>query len=111
MGFENPYSHKAFPGVPASSKRQTTLQPCLTSGAAHVCRGVGTNSRDLYLGAASRLASRLAAGLRRERLRRKWTQERAAERAELNPRHYQKLEEGTENVTLRTLERLCRAFG
>lgn len=58
-----------------------------------------------------RLQIRLAAGLRRERSRQGWTQERAAELAGLNPRHYQKLEEGTVNVTLRTLERLCRAYG
>jgi transcriptional regulator with XRE-family HTH domain len=58
-----------------------------------------------------RLKVRLANGLRRERTRRRWTQEEAAELAGLNPRHYQKLEEGSVNVTLRTLERLCRAFG
>ena len=57
------------------------------------------------------LQARLAAGLRRERSRQGWTQERAAELAGLNPRHYQKLEEGTVNVTLRTLERLSRAYG
>ena len=34
-----------------------------------------------------------------------------AEEAEMNPRHYQKLEEGSVNATLRTLERLNRAFG
>jgi len=58
-----------------------------------------------------RLQTRLANGLRRERNRRKWTQEKAAELAGLNPRHYQKLEEGSVNVTLRTLERLSRAYG
>lgn len=58
-----------------------------------------------------RLQARLANGLRRERTRRKWTQEKAAELAGLNPRHYQKLEEGSVNVALRTLERLTRAFG
>ena len=57
------------------------------------------------------LQARLAAGLRRERSRQGWTQERAAELAGLNPRYYQKLEEGTVNVTLRTLERLSRAYG
>jgi len=30
--------------------------------------------------------------------------------AGLNPRHYQKLEMGSVNVTLRTLERLTRAY-
>ena len=36
-----------------------------------------------------------------------WSQERAAE---INSRHYQKLEEGSVNATLRTLERLCKAY-
>ena len=44
------------------------------------------------------------------RARAGWTQEQAAERARMNPRHYQKLEEGSVNATLRTLERLCLAF-
>ena len=54
---------------------------------------------------------RLGRVLRRERTRRKWTQENAAEHAHMNPRHYQKLEEGTVNVTVRTLVRLANAFG
>ena len=54
---------------------------------------------------------RLAQGLRGLRSRKEWTQERAAEQAEMNPRHYQKLEEGSVNATLRTLERLENAFG
>jgi transcriptional regulator with XRE-family HTH domain len=29
----------------------------------------------------------------------------------MNPRHYQKIEEGSVNVTINTLERLCAAFG
>jgi hypothetical protein len=29
----------------------------------------------------------------------------------MNARHFQKLEEGSVNATLYTLERLCRAFG
>ena len=78
---------------------------------------MGTGPFSLYLPAVppkepgQRLQARLAAGLRRERSRQGWTQERAAELAGLNPRHYQKLEDGTVNVTLRTLERLCRAYG
>lgn len=78
---------------------------------------MGTRTFSLYLPAVppkdsgQRLQARLAAGLRRERSRQGWTQERAAELAGLNPRHYQKLEDGTVNVTLRTLERLCRAYG
>jgi len=59
----------------------------------------------------AKLRERLARGLRRARQRAGWSQERAAEAAEINPRHYQKLEEGSVNATLHTLERLCRAFG
>jgi transcriptional regulator with XRE-family HTH domain len=44
-------------------------------------------------------------------VQRGWSQERAAEESDLNLRHYQKLEAGEVNVTLRTVERLCRAFG
>ncbi len=58
----------------------------------------------------SHLQKRLANGLRRERATRNWTQEKTAAIAGLNPRHYQKLEEGSVNVTLRTLDRLCKAF-
>jgi transcriptional regulator with XRE-family HTH domain len=61
--------------------------------------------------ALSPLSARLAASLRRERKRRNWTQEQAAERCGLATRHLQKLEAGTVNVTIRTIERLCRAYG
>ena len=54
---------------------------------------------------------RLAAGLRRERARRGWTQEKAAEAAQLHTRHYQKLEEGAVNVTISTIVKLAVAFG
>lgn len=57
------------------------------------------------------LQARLARSARQLRLARGWTQEQAAENAFLNPRHYQKLEQGGVNVTLDTLERLCNAFG
>lgn len=57
------------------------------------------------------LGTRLASALKRERAKRGWTQEEAADRAGLNARHYQKLEEGSVNATLRTLERLGDAFG
>lgn len=57
------------------------------------------------------LQERLAKSLKREREQKGWTQEQAAEAAGLFPRHYQKLESGEVNVTLRTLERLCTAFG
>jgi transcriptional regulator with XRE-family HTH domain len=38
-------------------------------------------------------------------------QEEAADAAGVHPRHYQKLEEGSDNVTIGTLERLSRGFG
>lgn len=59
---------------------------------------------------ASTLRRRLAKSLRAHRTRHEWSQEQAAEAAEMNPRHYQKLEEGSVNATLRTLERLCGAY-
>lgn len=39
-----------------------------------------------------------------------WTQEQAAEAAHLDTRHYQKIEEGSVNVTISTIERLCQGF-
>ena len=56
------------------------------------------------------LRGRLAKSAKRLRLSRGYTQEQAAERAGLNPRHYQKIEDGAVNVTLNTLEQLCHAF-
>lgn len=53
----------------------------------------------------------MADGLRRERARRGWTQEQSAEAAQLNIRHYQKLEEGSVNVTLATIGKVAAAFG
>jgi transcriptional regulator with XRE-family HTH domain len=58
----------------------------------------------------TRLRRQLAAGLKRERARLRWTQEQAAEKAEMNIRHYQKVEAGVANVTLRTLAKLARAL-
>jgi DNA-binding XRE family transcriptional regulator len=52
----------------------------------------------------------LTSTLRRERARKRWTQEKAAEEAGVYPRHYQKLEEGSVNVTIGTLERLSRGL-
>lgn len=56
------------------------------------------------------LGERLAQATKRLRKARGWTQEQVAEAAKMNPRHYQKIEEGSVNVTLSTLERLCLAF-
>jgi transcriptional regulator with XRE-family HTH domain len=39
------------------------------------------------------------------------TQEKAAKASRLCPRHYQKLEDGSVNVTIGTLERLAHGFG
>lgn len=56
------------------------------------------------------LRMRLAQSARRLRSARGWTQEQAAEAAHLDTRHYQKIEEGSVNVTIRTIERLCQGF-
>lgn len=56
------------------------------------------------------LRNRLARSARVLRAARGWTQEDAAEAALLNARHYRKIEKGSVNVTLETIERLCRAF-
>jgi transcriptional regulator with XRE-family HTH domain len=61
--------------------------------------------------ARTSLRSHLAGSARRLRSARGWTQEEAAEKANLNPRHYQKIEDGLVNVTLKTIEQLCQAFG
>jgi transcriptional regulator with XRE-family HTH domain len=57
------------------------------------------------------LQGRLARNLRREREGRQLTQEELAWKARLNTRHLQKLEEGSVNATLRTVERLGKALG
>lgn len=56
------------------------------------------------------LRARLARATKRLRAARGWTQEEAAEAANLNLRHYQKVERGSVNATLDTIERLCQAF-
>jgi DNA-binding XRE family transcriptional regulator len=58
---------------------------------------------------AERLKEVLAGNLRAWREGRGLTQDAAAELAGLNWRHWQKLEAGTVNVTLKTLERICMA--
>src|SRR5262245_20195784 len=62
--------------------------------------------------AASRgtLRRRLARSTRTLRAARGWTQEEAAEAAGLYSRHYRKVEAGQVNVTIDTIERLCRAL-
>lgn len=64
------------------------------------------NSRAVDL-ALRRLARRLRA-LRRGR---GWTQEQVAERAHIDPKHYQALESGLSNVTMARLVALARAHG
>jgi transcriptional regulator with XRE-family HTH domain len=54
---------------------------------------------------------RLAIAARRERSRLGWTQEATAEKAGLNIRHYQKIEDASVNVTLKTVDQLAEAFG
>jgi transcriptional regulator with XRE-family HTH domain len=52
----------------------------------------------------------LGANIRRERMRREWTQERLAELVELNARTIQKIEAGEINVLATTLIRLQGAL-
>lgn len=51
------------------------------------------------------------ANLRRERTARNMTQEKLAERAELNVRTLQRIESGGTNILITTLKRLCDALG
>jgi hypothetical protein len=50
-------------------------------------------------------------GDRHEQLVPGWPQEKAAENAGLNIRHYQKVEDGSVNGTLKTVEQVATAFG
>jgi len=52
----------------------------------------------------------LAENVKRRRIELGLTQEEAAETTRMNPRHYQKLEAGAVNITLRTLARVAGAF-
>jgi len=53
---------------------------------------------------------RLASSLRQHRTALDMTQEEAAQACHIAPRHYQKLEAGEVNITLRTLVRVAEAF-
>jgi transcriptional regulator with XRE-family HTH domain len=55
-------------------------------------------------------AKRLGANLKKRRVSLELTQEDVAERGGIAVRHYQKLEAGEVNVTLRTLVRLSAAL-
>lgn len=57
-----------------------------------------------------RYAQRLGANLKRRRAHLKLTQEEAADRCGVAVRHYQKLEAGQVNLTLRTLVRVSVAM-
>ncbi len=52
----------------------------------------------------------LAANVARLRARRRWSQQQAADAAELDLKHLQKVEYGALNPSLRTLVRLAQAF-
>ena len=54
---------------------------------------------------------RLGRRIRELRKQQKLTQEQAAERAKLDPKHWQQLESGTTNPTLATLVGISRALG
>lgn len=57
-----------------------------------------------------RLCKRLGSALKRRRLELGLSQEGAAEVIGIAPRHYQKIEAGSVNVTLRTLAKISAAF-
>ncbi len=52
----------------------------------------------------------IARNVRRLRTQRRWTLEHAASMAQLDPRHWQKVEAGVVNVTAQTLVRLGAAL-
>lgn len=58
-----------------------------------------------------RIRKRIAVNVRRQRERADLTLEEAAHRAEMHWRHWQKVEAGEVNTTLRTLARLADALG
>lgn len=57
-----------------------------------------------------RLCKRLGSALKRRRLELGLSQEGAAEAIGITPRHYQKIEAGSVNVTLRTLAKITSAL-
>jgi transcriptional regulator with XRE-family HTH domain len=61
--------------------------------------------------AEKRLRRQLAASVRRIRQEKKLTLEDVAHRAQMHWRHWQKVEAGEVNATLRTLARLSTALG
>src|SRR5262245_60650810 len=71
---------------------------------------VATEMRDALAVETGGLSTRLADGLWGARYERKLTQEDLAERAQLDPRQYRKLESGAANATLTTLQKLARAL-
>ena len=61
--------------------------------------------------AETRLRKQLAASVRRIRQEKKLTLEDVSHRAQMHWRHWQKVEAGEVNATLRTLARLSAALG
>ena len=55
--------------------------------------------------------NRLGASVRRERVRKGWTQDRLAEKAEIATRNLQKIEAGQINILLTTAFRIQLALG
>lgn len=71
---------------------------------------IATETRARLHRATGGLSTRLASGVRTLRAGQGLTMEAAAEAAELDMRHYQKLESGEINATLITLSRLSDGF-
>lgn len=57
------------------------------------------------------LLADLGARLRDLRERKGWTQEQAAERIDITPRHLQRIEAGAVDLSLLTLHRCCAVYG
>jgi len=73
------------------------------SGCCYVFYGVPRQS-------IGRIQGVLARNVRLLREQAGWTQEQAADAANIAARHYQKIEAGTVNLTLATLARLANGF-
>ena len=69
------------------------------------------HNRDVAQSSFEEYAQQVGAVIRRLRRDRNLTQEDVAYEAEVSIRHYQQLESGKMNPTLRTLYRVARVFG
>jgi DNA-binding XRE family transcriptional regulator len=79
----------------------------------HAIYGVGTDTLFLhnqFVNLFDRARKQIARNVRNRRIALELTQEQLAERAQLDLRHFQKIEAGELNLTLKTLCLLARAL-